>query len=100
MSTDGGLPYLLLIPVIICIIAFGLVITLPAILQVPSTYNGEVSSTQKIDYIIQNTNVNFKDGSHLILWGIYNIPVGNHTFQVTGSWLGISNLQTIDGAHP
>lgn len=72
------------------------VFILPAILQVPSTYNGEVTSISITDYGLQSTFINFKDGSTLRLWGIHNISLGNHTFQVVSSYVGYNNLIKLD----
>jgi len=85
--------------VIVCVALFGFVL-LPVILQVQTSYNGEVTSVSITDYGFKTTTINFKDGSQVYLWGIYHISLGNHTLTVTSSWLGTNNLQTLDGAHP
>jgi hypothetical protein len=72
---------------------------LPALLQVPRTYNGEVTSTATQNYLVQTTSINFKDGSAITVWGIYNIPIGNHTFHTTSSWAMVDSLKQIDGVN-
>jgi hypothetical protein len=78
---------------IICCTVFGtLAIVEPEILQIHTTYTGEVTSTSTTNFIIQTTTINFKDGSGLTIYGIHNITIGTHTFKTVSSWLGIQQL--------
>jgi len=75
------------------------VVIVPAALQISHTYTGIVSSISIQTFGIETTRVNFQDGSWVLLNGIHDVSLGNHTLKTVSSWAMIENLRSLDGVY-